>query len=100
LESILGKENIEVMEFLKDMYMPLLEESNLVIDSYPFGGYNTILDALYLKKPVITLPGTKAYNRFAQSLLKDAGLDELIAQNTGEYINLVLQLTNNEEFLQ
>jgi predicted O-linked N-acetylglucosamine transferase (SPINDLY family) len=99
IAGILGKKNFEIYASCNyQKYMSLIEESDLVIDSFHFGGYNTIIDALYLYKPFITLEGNKAYNKFAAAVLRSVGLDELIAVNSEEYVNKVLMLINNDAY--
>src|SRR5205085_1002031 len=67
LSQILGKKNMEIYPSSLSLYdyMGFVEEADLVIDSFHYGGYNTIIDAIYLNKPVITLEGNKVYNKFA-----------------------------------
>ena len=40
-------------------YMILNEKCDFAIDSYPFGGYNRIIDMLFCGKPVVALEGDK-----------------------------------------
>ena len=59
--------------------MQKMETGDLSADSYPFGGYNTIVDSLFLGKPVVTWEGTKLYNRAAAALLLRLGLADFIS---------------------
>lgn len=99
IRSVLGAENTEIVPPLeyKD-YMKLIEAGDLLIDSFPFGGFNTITDALYLRKPVIALRGSQAYNNFAASLLKKTGIEELIAYNENEYLEKMIEMINNSDY--
>jgi len=81
-------------------YMTIFEKGNISIDSFHFGGFNTVIDALYLGKPVVTLEGDKAYNKFAAGLLRKSGLAELIASDEQEYIEKVVKLINNPEYFE
>jgi glycosyltransferase involved in cell wall biosynthesis len=100
LTEIFGSDYTEVMDFTTDFesYLKLLNEADLVIDSFHFGGYTTVTDALALGKPVVTFDGDKAYNKFASAILRTFGLPELIAENEAEYISKVVELVNNESF--
>ncbi len=80
------------------VYMEFIEQSDFALDSFPFGGYNRIVDTLYCHKPIVTLEGTKAYNRLASALLRDVGLSELIATNEKEYIDKTLQLIEDDDY--
>ena len=99
LFELFGKENVEVVPY-KDYeeYMNLMESTDIAIDSYPFGSYNTIVDALYLSKPIISYEGTHAYNRIASAVLRRVGMEELVTNNKDEYINKVLNLINNDDY--
>jgi hypothetical protein len=97
--SILGKDNFEVIPDSKfDMYLSMLEEGDISIDSYHFGGFNTAVDSLYVKKPFVAYEGKKAYNRFASRLLRILGLEELITSNDEEYINLIVKLIQDDQY--
>lgn len=99
IEELLGKENIEVFPLIPyEKFMGLYHEAEIAIDSYHFGGYNSVVDALFLNKPVITITGTKAYNRFASALLKNSGLNELIAKNDMDYIEKVINFINDDKY--
>jgi predicted O-linked N-acetylglucosamine transferase (SPINDLY family) len=100
IKNILGADNIEVIpDYLTHrQFMNKLETADIIIDSFPFGGYNTIIDSLYLNKALVTLEGTKAYNRFSGAMLRRLGLDELITNNSEEFIEKVLKLVNNDNY--
>ena len=73
-------------------YMSYLNRGNFAIDSYPFGGYNTIVDNLILGKPVVAWEGQRSFNRLASGLLRQVGLSELIASDSTSYIGLIKKL--------
>lgn len=81
-------------------YMRRMEEAHLSVDSYPFGGYNTIVDSLYLGKPIVTYEGTKFYNRAASALLRKLGLEELIARGDDEYVEKTVRLIADDDYRQ
>lgn len=96
--AALGKDAVLVEMRAYDSYMELMEQAELALDSYPFGGYNTIVDSLYLAKPVVTLEGTRFYNRAASALLRKVGLEELIAQSDEEYVEKASRLINDDGY--
>ena len=99
LESLVGKDNYTLIpgQSYKE-YMALMEAGDICIDSFHFGGCNTIADGLYLRKPTVTFEGTKWYNRIGSQMLREVGLSELIATNREEYINLVVRLIDDDEY--
>lgn len=99
INSILGKDNVQIVRFVDyKNYMRMSEESDMLIDSYHFGGYNTVIDSLYLGKPVVTLEGYRAYNRFAPGVLKKLALTELITKSKEEYILKILKIINDDDY--
>ncbi len=79
-------------------YMAHMETCQLTLDSYPFGGYATATDALFLHRPMVTREGGKFYNRSAASLLRACGLHELITHSEGAYIETAVRLIDDDAF--
>lgn len=99
LESILGKDCVELIPAKPyGEYMALMEEGDICIEASHFGGCNTVADSLYLRQPTVTLEGDKWYNRIGSQMLRTAGLSELIAQTSEEYIYLILKLIHDDDY--
>lgn len=81
-------------------YLALMEQGDLALDAYPFGGFNTIIDALYLGKPVVVQEGEFFFNRVGAALLRRVGLEELVAHDEEEYIGKTLRLVEDETYRQ
>lgn len=62
-------------DLLYHEYLEKMEQGTLTIDSYPFGGYNTVVDSFFANCPVVTIEGTKFYNRASTALCRRVGLD-------------------------
>jgi hypothetical protein len=77
-------------------YMENAEQHDFSLNSFPFGGYNTVVESLYLGLPMVTLDGGRFYNRAAGHLLKQIGMPELIARTPAEYINIASELVLNK----
>jgi len=98
IRSILG-EHVEVMRDLPFAdYMAAMEQAEFTIDSYPIGGYNTVIDSLHAGLPFVSLEGGKFYNRVASSVLRLAGLKELITTSDEDYVELVLRLIRDDRY--
>lgn len=99
LQELLGFEQvITTPQYNYDDYMFLIESSDFGIDSFPFGSYNRIIDTLYCRKPLVALEGDRAYNRLASALYRDIGLEELIATNEEEFVDISVRLIDDEGF--
>ena len=99
LENFLGYENIVVFPIKSyQEYLEIIQESDFVIDSYPYGGSNIVIDSLCSKKLFVTIKGTRAYNNFASAILKKVGLEDLITENNIDYINKIVDLIENDYY--
>ncbi len=99
LQGLLGARFVEVFrEMPYREYMALMEEGDFSIDSYPFGGCNTIVDSLYLRKLAVCREGDAWYNRIGPALLRLTGLPELIATTDDDYLAIILRLIGDDQF--
>ena len=79
-------------------YLRVLQFSDVVLDSAPFNGYNTTLDALAMGTPVVTLAGKLMRDRFGCGLYRAIGLTELVADSEADYVALALRLAGDAAF--
>jgi predicted O-linked N-acetylglucosamine transferase (SPINDLY family) len=73
---------------------------DLFLDSLPCNAHTTASDALWAGLPLITCRGETFAGRVGASLLRAAGLPELITDNLDEYESLAFALTGNRALLQ
>lgn len=76
-------------------YMRAMEQSHFAIDSHPFGGYATVIDSFHLGKPMVAIEGRKFFNRSAAFLLRAVGLEELVAKDADEYVDIVVRMVED-----
>jgi len=100
LSKMFGDEFIIYPERPYTEYLHLLEAGDVTLDSYPFGGYNTVVDSFFMGVPVVTIEGDKFYNRASSALLRRVGLKELITCSQKEYIARTVLLLQNPEYLK
>jgi predicted O-linked N-acetylglucosamine transferase (SPINDLY family) len=67
--------------------------ADLFLDTLPFNAGTTASDALWAGLPVLTCPGEAFAGRMAGSLLRAAGLPELITHSLEEYEQRALELS-------
>lgn len=100
LQEKLGEDNVCVYSQLDYYnYMKILEQSHFSIDSYPFGGYNTIIDSLHCSAPVVAWEGNNFRNRAASAVLRLLSMEDLIADSQESYVNLILHMIEDKSFL-
>lgn len=70
-------------------------EIDIALDSFPFTGSTTTFEALWMGVPVVTLLGDHMVARWSGAMLKKLELDELIAHDEAEYIEIAKGLAQN-----
>jgi hypothetical protein len=80
-------------------YMENAEQHDFSINSFPFGGYNTIVESLYLGLPCITLEGSRFYNRAAGYLLNKVDMPELVTTTPRDFITTIIAMITDPEML-
>ncbi|XFA73902.1 hypothetical protein RYO59_002162 [Thermosynechococcaceae cyanobacterium Okahandja] len=99
LQAILGADHVRVVPPCPYAdYMALMEQGAFALDAYPFGGGNTVVDALLIGKPILTYEGQKWYNRIGSALLRRVGLEELVARDSKGYIQRALRLIRDRPY--
>ena len=63
---------------------------DIALDPFPHSGGMTTLDALWMGVPVVTCPGRTISSRLAAANLTAAGLDDYIASNFEDYVELAV----------
>ena len=79
------------------LYCSYMNCSDIVLDTYPFGGCNSSLEALSLGKIVITLPSKYLPGRFTLGFYKKMNILEPVANNSEEYVNKAIEYLINED---
>jgi predicted O-linked N-acetylglucosamine transferase (SPINDLY family) len=73
----------------------LLSVGDIYLDSFPFGGVNSLIDPLELGIPVIAWEGQTFRARMGSSLLRAIGVDELVAADEAGYLAIATALAND-----
>jgi hypothetical protein len=79
-------------------YMESAEKGDFSINSFIFGGFNTIIESLFLGLPVTTIEGDRFYNKAASFLLRKIGFGELSSTNINEFINITVRMINDKDY--
>lgn len=95
----LDASRIELRGFSAD-YLAEYADMDIALDTAPYTGGLTTCEALYMGVPVVTLKGGTHGARFGASLLQNAGLLELIAEDAAQYVEIAKLLAGSPETLQ
>ena len=90
---------IELRGFSAD-YLAEYADMDIALDTAPYTGGLTTCEALYMGVPVVTLKGGTHGARFGASLLQNAGLPELIAEDAAQYVEIAKLLAGSPETLR
>jgi len=82
-----------------DEYMARFRLADLFLDTLPFNGCTTASDALWNGLPLVTASGETFVSRMAGSILRAAGLPDLVAGSLAEYEALALKLARDADAL-
>jgi len=84
-------------------YRQVLETYNRVdiaLDTYPYSGTMTTMEALWMGVPVVTLAGNRTLARQAAAQLSAAGLDDLISSDAKSFVSIARSLTDDLDQLK
>jgi len=87
------------VEFVKSCpqreYLELYHKLDIVLDTLPYNGHTTSLDALWMGAPVVSLAGETPVSRAGLSQLTNIGLPELVAYSEEDYVRIAVELAGN-----
>lgn len=88
MANALGDVPVDLHPYVeRSKILDTLVEADLYLDTYPFGGFNSLVEVLSCGCPIVTFEGNQARNRFGAAMLRRVGLpDFLIARTHTDYI--------------
>lgn len=66
--------------------------ADLFLDNFPYGAHTTAADSLWMGVPIVTFPGRSFASRVCASLVRAAGVGELVCSSAEEYVALAIEL--------
>jgi predicted O-linked N-acetylglucosamine transferase (SPINDLY family) len=83
----------------KKIFINLTKISNVMLDSFPFGGCNSSLEAFSFGVPVITCPTNFINGRFTYGFYKYMGMDKCvcIVDSMDKYVDTALMVVNDKK---
>ncbi len=80
-------------------YLERHHRVDVALDTFPFCGGTTSLDAVYMGVPVVTLTGDTTLHRAGRSIANNLGLPELVAATPDEFVTKAVALARDPERL-
>lgn len=81
-------------------HMGLYNRVDIALDTFPYNGTTTTLEAAWMGVPAVTLTGESHVSRVGVSLLKNLGLDDLIGADTNGYVRAAVALAGDADRLR
>jgi protein O-GlcNAc transferase len=79
-------------------YFTTIGNVDIALDTAPYNGATTTLDALWMDVPIVGLRGDRGISRGTYSILSTLGAQELIARSSDEYVDINVRLANEREW--
>ncbi len=79
-------------------FLALLQCVDLVLESFPFGSFNTIMTAFSLGIPVLSYAGDYLRGRYCLGIYRQMGVAGPIASSPIEYVELALKLAQDQVY--
>ena len=76
-------------------YLAVYHQVDIGLDTFPYNGHTSSLDALWMGVPVVTLVGDTVVGRAGLSQLSNVGLEELAAATPQDYLRLAADLAGS-----
>ena len=89
---------VEFRPFSPD-YLEQYRDIDIALDTAPYNGGLTTCEALYMGVPVIVLRGRTHGARLGASILTNAGVRELVAENDINYVRRAVQLAESPKLI-
>jgi protein O-GlcNAc transferase len=79
----------------RDAYLKTWNSIDIGLDTFPYNGHTTTLDALWMGVPVPSRAGATAVSRAGLSLLSNLNLADLVAHDDDAYVEIVANLAHD-----
>ena len=79
----------------RPQYLELYHRIDIGLDTFPYNGHTTSLDAFWMGVPVVTLVGSTPVARAGLSLLTNLGSPELVATTREQFVSIAVALADD-----
>jgi predicted O-linked N-acetylglucosamine transferase (SPINDLY family) len=76
-------------------YVENIKGCDIILDYFPFGGFNSTIESFLLGKVCITCPGTRISGKFTQGLYRKMGITEFICDSETDYVATAVHYGKN-----
>ncbi len=76
-------------------FLGLMRQADVYLDTIGFSGFNTVMQAVQVHLPVVTLEGRFMRGRLGSGILRRLGMPELIAATKTHYVDIAVTLAED-----
>jgi len=93
----IGDDRLELMAMVPETrgHLGVYGKIDIALDTFPYNGTTTTVEALWMGVPVMTLSGDRHGARVGSSLLHMIGLEDLVATTEDAFVDLVTALASD-----
>jgi protein O-GlcNAc transferase len=93
---------LDVLEPMADVndHLAAYHRVDIALDTFPYHGTTTSCEALWMGVPVVTLAGDRHASRVGVSLLSTVGMEDLIARDAQQFVQIAADLARDRTRLQ
>jgi predicted O-linked N-acetylglucosamine transferase (SPINDLY family) len=84
----------------KQEHLARIQLADLALDTFPYNSHSSGVDTLWAGVPMVALLGETFPGRVGASLLRAAGLDEMVTVSIDQYHDLALEMYQNPQRLR
>ena len=94
-------ERVELLGLVgHDAYDRAYSGVDIALDPFPYSGGATTCECLWMGVPVVTLAGQGGFSRTSASLLNALGLEDLVANDAANYVEMAVALAKDRRQLE
>ena len=97
--------NLNKIEFFdrvenQKKHLEFYNRFNLTLDTFPYPGVTTTFESILMGKPVLTMKGNNFNSRCGESINKNLGLENFIANDESDYYKKALEFYENHNKIE
>ena len=106
LYSVFEKNNIKKNRILienggnREKILKDYNKIDILLDTYPYGGGTTSLEAAWMCVPILTISGANFISRGATSVNQSLGMSDWNCNNAAEYLEKAIKFSNDVDSLE
>ena len=79
----------------RQAYLKAYDHVDLVLDPFPYPGFTTSIEALWMGVPILTMKGKRFIQRNGEIILRQIDMDEWIAYSEADYVERAVNYAGN-----